>query len=129
MSTLVLLLVLNQPVLDSAFDRMHRSTRVYVLKVAEAFDPTRSLRVQLHLLDEDLIWQTRGLSERQRTIVSVIALYKAMESIEGIIEEPDEEQKKQLSSIIEFEMMAQEHIKEIVAQLGTIHDHELKFYF
>ena len=135
MILLLLTLVFSQSEinkLDNLFNRMDPSTRVHIESLAKGFDPERSLRIQYHLLQDDLEWQKRGFTERQKTMIGTMAIYKATGlAEEGIkaIREPDEEQLERILKAQKFIDDAEKMIKKKIGELGEIRDYEIKFFF
>ena len=125
---LLFLLAFSQPKLDEIFLRLIPTTQAGIGAKAAAIVPTKNARIQMKLLEEDLIWQDRGYTKRQIKLIVTLVLYKAIGLAEKITKDPTEEQKKKLDDIKLFIEMATILVEKNVKELGDFQDYELTFY-
>ncbi len=127
--------------LDELFNTMIPSTQVHIKSLATGFDPIRKARIQFGLLKDDIVWENRGFSDRQISLIAVFALHGAISDAEAKIEslgkkaEEDEENAKKYEDQIYTIGNFIEGAKKIIERekeefkFGEMPDWMLKFYF
>lgn len=127
--------------LDELFSELTPSTQASIKVTATGFDPIRSPRIQFVLLKEHLVWQNRGYTDRQMSLIAVLTIRFAIPDAEARIEslgkkaEEDIENaakyEKQIYNIEDFIERAKEIIEreKVEFKLEEMPDYMLKFYF
>ena len=117
--------------------RLTRSATAYLQKVAEGFDPERSLRVQQALLREDLVWQSRGFSRRQIDLMVFISVALSLEEADGRLSElrqsfldsGDPKDQRRMERIDVYRSQAVALLEQLSTPLRNVRENELRFYF
>ena len=117
--------------------RLTRSATAYLQKVAQGFDPERSLRVQQALLREDLVWQSRGFSRRQIDLMVFISVALSLEEADGrlselrqsFLESGDPKDQRRMERIDMYRSQAVALLAQLSTSLRSVRDSELRFYF
>ena len=117
--------------------RLTRSATAYLQKVAEGFDPERSLRVQQALLREDLVWQSRGFSRRQIDLMVFISVALSLEEAEGrlsalrqsFLESGDPKDQRSMERIDMYRSQAVALLAQLSTSLRSVPESDLRFYF
>ncbi len=127
--------------LDELSSELQPGTRTHIESLTTGFDPIRNPRIQFALLKGDLAWQNRGYTDRQMSLMAVLAIRGAIpdaeakiKSLEKKIEEDEENATKyedQIYTIGDFIEGAKEIIEREKEEfkLGEMPDYMLKFYF
>lgn len=116
---------------EELLGKLTRSAAIYLKKGAEGFDPTRNLRVQAALFREDLVWQTRGFTDRQIDLMVFISVALSLERADKALEEAwkDPKNKARAEAIKLYRMQAESLLDDLSEKLRDIPDHEFRFYF
>ena len=117
--------------------RLTRSATAYLQKVAQGFDPERSLRVQQALLREDLVWQSRGFSRRQIDLMVFISVALSLERADGrlselrqsFLESGDPKDQRRIERIDMYRSQAVGLLARLSTSLQSVRESELRFYF
>ena len=128
------------PLLDRAnalMPRLTSSAAEYARKVADGFDPERSLRIQEALLREDLVWMSRGFSRRQMDLMVFVSVALSLEQADQQSDElrrayaatGDPQDQVRLQRIDLYQSQALSLLQELAASLQTVSDSELSFHF
>jgi len=128
------------PLIEQAYGfipRLSHSAADYARKVAEGFDPERSLRIQQALLREDLLWQSRGFSRRQMDLMVFVSVALSLErtdaqSVElrrAFEEKGDPKDRQRIGRIDLYQSEALDLLEELSASLQSVPDSEMRFYF
>ena len=118
--------------------RLPRSTQEYLENVATAFQTGRSLSVQQALFREDLIWQNRGLTDRQIDLIVFVSVALSLDAAadqaaklcRSLEEKRDEPSlQKRAANVTQYRSQALTLLAELSPGLSNVADHELRFYF
>ena len=128
------------PFLEQAYGfipRLSHSAADYARKVAEGFDPERSLRIQQALLREDLLWQSRGFSRRQMDLMVFVSVALSLQRTDAQLVElrrafeqkGDAKDQQRIRRIDLYQSEALDLLEELSASLQSVPDSELRFHF
>ncbi len=118
----------SQSKLDKVYEKLPSVTQIAIENFAKNFSLIKPPRVQVGLLKEELKWRVRGYTERQIILSTIMALYKAVNLAEEVLDNPTEEQKKKLNDIIFFVEIGKDIVNFETKKLGELSEGELNFY-
>ena len=118
--------------------RLPRSTQEYLESVAAAFHPERSLSVQQALFREELIWQNRGLTDRQLDLMVFVSVALSLDAAadqaaklcRSLEEKKDDPSlHKHVANVTQYRSQALTLLAELSPRLMNVADYELRLYF